>query len=827
MKVLSFSLRQARREWRAGELRELAVALLIAAAALAAVGAFTDRAGQALKANANELLAADLVLRSRTAPNETWLAEAERRGLSHATTVEFPSVVFFGERSLLISVKAVTAGYPLRGSLSLADRPFGEEYPAAGVPPPGRLWADARVFNQLDAGVGDALELGDLVLNGARVIAMEPDRGSTVFNLAPRVMIHYSDLPASGLIGEGSRVRYQWLLAGEASNVDAFRDWLAERLQPGQFFRSLEDSQQQIARTLERSNRFLSLAALTAVILGGIAVIISVRHFVRRHLDTVAILRCLGARQRPLLAAFALQLLWVALPALIVGCVLGYSAQAALVWSMGDLLPDGLPLPGWQPALTAVATGLLALLGYGLPPLLALGRVPPVRVLNRQIGQPRPGHVLSYVLPVGFSVVLIAWLAGDLNLTLAISGGILATLLLLTAVAALLIRALKRFSRSRSISWRFGLANVSKRGGGTLLQMAGLGLSLMVMLLLAVVQADLLKGWRDSLPEDAPNFFLINIQPDQVDAVDAYVGQTGMQSQGLFPMATARLTGLNGRTPDAGDYTDPRAEFRIRGTINVSWAAELPRGNTLVQGEWWDPSATEPQVSLAESWAEVFGLEVGDSISFSVASDEVTARVASIREVDWDSFEVNFFILLSPGAVGEVPRTYIGSLNVPPAEVNALTELSRRHSNISIIDIGSLLQRVRTIIERVSLTVQIVFLFTVLAGVTVLAAALTASLSQRTYEGAVLRTLGGSRTQLRHAVLAEFTVIGGMAGLLAGAASLVIGWVLATQVFAIPYQGSLWLPAAGAVVGAAGIGLLGLLGNRSVLRTPPMAVLRK
>ncbi len=827
MKILSFSLRQARREWRSGELKALAAALAIAAAAMAAVGSFTERVEKALRAGANELLAADLVVASRRIPGADWSEQATARGLETTTTVEFPSVVFAGEASMLVQVKAVAPGYPLRGRLEVSDAPFEAAEPAGGIPASGSVWVDPRLLGELELTVGDSLELGELRFAIDKVIALEPDRASGVFNLAPRVLMNIDRLDAAGLVGTGSRVRYRFLIAGEPAAVADFRAWLDPKLEPGQFFQSIEDTQRQVGSALDRAQRFLSLAALTAVILSGIAIVIAVRQFVNRHLDTVAILRCLGARQRPVMLSFVAQLVWLALPALGLGCVLGYGAQELLVLGMGDLIPEDLPWPGPLPALAAALTGLLALLGYGVPPLLRLKTVPPVRVLNRQLGQPAPTHFLLYLAPVAFSLALILWQARDFKLGLLMAAGIAASLGLLAGAAAVLVRSLKRFSHGRGVAWRFGLANVSKRGAGTLLQIAGIGLGLMVIFLLSVIQTELLRGWRDTLPADTPNFFLINIQPDQVDSTEAFLRNHGIGSQGLFPMAVARLSAINGERPDPDDFDNPRARFRIEGNVNLSWSEELPAANRIIEGEWWGNERDQPLVSLARSWSEVFDLQLGDELSFTVGAEEVTARVASIREVDWDSFQVNFFILLSEGAVGDVPRTYISSLHVPDESFDQVSGLVRMHPNISVLDVGAILKRVRDIIERVSLTVQFVFAFTLLAGVTVLIAALQSGLSERIYEGAVLRTLGGSRRQLRLAVLSEFSLLGGVAGLLSALAANAVGWVLADQVFNIGYEPAWWLLALGLLAGAAGIGLTGLIGSQAVLRTPPVATLRR
>ena len=762
MKIWSFSWRQARREWRAGELRTIAAALVVAGAALTAVSAFSQRIESGLLASVTELLGADLVVRSRQVADPTWVGEAQRRGLQTASVVEFPSVAFAGDQSMLVEVKAVSATYPLRGELEIADQPFGEPYVAETAPSPDQAWVDQRVVNELSAKMGDSLELGNLNLTLQRTVVLEPDRAAGAFNLAPRVLINADSLDQSGLLGAGSRVRYRFLIAGPEGDVNEFRQWLKPKLGANQYFQSIDDSQQQIATAMARAQRFLNLAALTAIILSGVAIVIAVAHFARRHFDTVAILRCLGEKQTPVLVSFALQLLWVGIPALLLGALLGYLGQFLLVVAMGDLLPGQLPLPDWRPGLLSIAIGLLVLLGYGLPPLLRLRQVPPIRVLNRVLGEPSAGAIGAYLAAGLFSLALIIWRAEDWRLGLAMAIGLAATAGLLSLAGTLLSRLLRKLASGRA-SWRLGLASAS-HGQTAQLQLAGLGLGLLAMLLLGVVQHDLLRGWRNSLPANTPNLFLINIQPDQVESTQDYFDQQGIDSQGLFPMAVARLSRINGQSPRPGDFEDPRAASRIRGNINVSWATEFPAANRLLRGQWWSNQGNE--VSLAESWAQTMGLDLGDTITVLVGSDEVTATVTSIREVDWDSMEPNFFVLLSPDAVGDVARTYISSLYLPREQLNDVSGLVRRHPNISVIDISAILNRVNAIIERVSQTVQLVFVLTLLAGVLVLVAGLQGSLHQRTYAGAVLRTLGGSRRQLTTSTLVEFGLLGLTAGLI-------------------------------------------------------------
>ena len=827
MKIFRFSLRQVRREWRAGELRALALALTVSAAALTSVGAFSERVRKALTQGANELLAADLVIQSRQVVNPQWAEEANRRGLSSALTIEFPTVAFSDSGSVLVQVKGVSSGYPLRGKLTLAKESYGPTTVAEAIPGAREAWVDPRVLAELGLNVGQTMELGDHQFAVNQTIAFEPDGGGGVFNLAPRVMLAFESIEQAGLLGPGARVQYRQLIAGDPTEIATFSRWLKPRLSAGESIQTLADSQQQIGRALDRANQFLLLAALTAVLLAGIAIVIAVRQFVERHLDTVAILRCLGSGQTNIICAFALVLLWAALPALLLGAALGYACQHLLILSLGDLLPTTVPQAGPGAVIIAMGIGLLTLLGYGIPPLLRLRRVPPVRVLNRQMGNAPASQFTSDAIVVIFSLGLIWWLSSDIKLGAVMAGASLGAGLLLAAGAFLLIRLARRLAKGRTLGWRYGIANLARRNRGVLMQVAGLGLGLTAIFLLGVIQRDLMTGWRNTLPANAPNFFLINVQPDQINIIEQHFERTQADTQGLFPLAVTRLTAINGEVPNPDSLPTPRARRRIDGNMNISWGNDLSIGNTIVQGQWQDPAVEGPQISLAQSWSQSMGLTLGDRLTFGAGSVEITGTVSSIRAVDWDSFQPNFFITFSDTPTQTLPHTYISSVFLPEGQFSIVAELVRQLPNVSVIDVGTLMKKVRDMIERVSLTVQIVFLFTLLAGVVVLLAALSAGLSQRQHEGAVLRTLGGSSRQLRSAIFSEFATLGAVAGVLAAVAALGAGALLAREVFEIEYQISWWLPALGLAAGGLCIGTTGLLGSRSVLQTPPMVTLRQ
>ncbi|GAB6043511.1 ABC transporter permease [Endothiovibrio diazotrophicus] len=830
MRSARLGLHSLRREWRAGELRVLALALVVAVAAITSVGFFTDRVRVGLERQAGELLAADLRVVGSAPPPEAWAAEGRRRGLAASSYVRFPSVVLAGERAQLVSAKAVAAGYPLRGELRSAATPFAAEE-GGGAPAPGTVWAEARLFPLLGIAPGDSVKLGRATLRVARVLTYEPDRGGGFSELAPRLLFNAADLEATALIRPGSRVRYALLAAGEVQAVAGFRRWLKERLGPGMRIEGVRDARPELKSALERAERFLGLAAMVSVILAGVAVALAARRHAERHLDGAAVMRCLGAGQRQVLAIYLWQMVWLGLAACALGAAVGYGAQEGLVRLLGSLVPAGasgaLPAPSPWPLLSALVTGMAALLGFALPPLLPLRRVPPARVLRRDLGPAPAGAWWVYGGAVTVLAVLMAWQAGEARLAVLVIGGVAVTLALLVAAAWLLVRALRPLRARVGVSWRWGLANIGRRAGGSVIQVAAFGLGIMALLLLGIVRVDLLEGWRASLPERAPNQFLINIQPDEVAGVARFIHDGGGPQPDFRPMIRGRLVRVNERAVGPDDYQNPRAQRLVAREFNLSWSAALYPGNRIAAGRWWSQGDSPGQFSVESGLAETLGIALGDRLRFRIAGREVEGRVTSLRDLEWGSFQVNFFVAAPPGLLEEYPATYITAFHLPPERRGLLAELVKRYPSVTVIDVEALMAQVRSIIERVSSALEYVFLFTLAAGLTVLYAAIQATSDERMRESALLRTLGADRRRLWGGMVAEFATLGLLAGTVAALAATAVGYGVSLSVFDLPYRPDplLWL--AGPLGGLVGVGAAGLLGVRRVVERPPLATLRR
>jgi putative ABC transport system permease protein len=827
MKTLNFALRGLWRDWRGGDLRLLGLALLLAVASVTSVGFFTDRVDRALRQQGNELLAADLVLQSGDPLPEEIEREARRRGLALSRSLTFPSVVLAHGNPQLVQVKAVDTAYPLRGRLLVRDAPDGPVLPADSAPPRGQVWVEPRLMVLLDRARGDTIDLGNGRFTLARLIELEPDRGGSLFQLAPRILLNLADIPATGLVTPASRVKHRLMLAGAAPTVAAFRDWVEARLPHNGRVLGIEDARPELRTALERGGRFLALAALVAVIITGAAVALSTRRLVERQSDAVAVMRCLGAGSRFLRNALLLRLAALVMVAGGLGALAGFLAQAVLARLLGDWLVQGLPAPSLGPLVTGLGTAALTLLGFALPALLWLPKVPPLRVLRGDLGPGTPGPWIAGLAVFATLTLLLLWQTGDIRLAAAVLGGALGLITTLAGLAWLLIRLAGVLQQRVHGIARFGLASLSRHPGTTVLQVCGFGLGIMAMLLLAVVRVDLLSTWERSLPQDAPNRFLINILPEQVAALERFLAAKGIVSSGLHPMIRGRLTHINGRELDPEAYTNPRARRLAARGFNLSWAERPQSDNRIQSGSWWHSADARPQWSMESGIAETLGIRLGDRLTYWIGGRALSAPVTSLRSVQWDSFNVNFFVVGSPALLQDEAATYLSSFYLPPEREMAMGELVKEFPNVTVLDVSALMTQVRQVMARGSTAVQYVFLFTLGAGLLVLYAGIQAGAEGRRREAAILRTLGAKRRQLLGAAAVEFAVLGLLAGLLASLGAALTGWVLAHRVFDLDYGFSFWLWGAGIGGGVIGIGLAGLLAAWPLVIRPPLQSLRR
>ncbi|MCP5247793.1 MAG: ABC transporter permease [Candidatus Accumulibacter sp.] len=833
----SFSWRMLRRDARAGELRLLAAALVVAVAALSAVGFFTDRVRQALERESHQLLGADLLL-TADHPWPTALAvEARERGLQVVETRTFPSMVRRGVgadlQAQLVEVKAVSAGYPLRGALRIAAALNVADRRADGVPLAGTIWIDERLASALSAGVGDQIAVGRASLRVAALLTLEPDRGINFFSVAPRLLMNLDDLPATALLQVGSRVGYRLLLAGDPTSIRSFRREIEPRLARGERIEDPQNGRPEIRSALDRAQKFLGLSALLTVVMAAVAVALAARRYVQRHLDPCAVMRCLGATQGTLLRLHLGQFAVLGLLAASGGCALGYLAHFALHAWLAQLLATPLPPPGLLPVGQGVVVGMLLLFGFAVPPLLQLKKVPTLRVLRGELGSPQAGLLGGYLLGLLALAGLMFWVAGEVALGSYVVVGFATALIVFALFARLAVRlAAAARGRPGGVGWRYGLASLERRATASVVQIVALSLGFMALLLLTVIRDDLLDAWRRAVPADAPNRFVVNIQPEQVTPVRAALAAQGLSPE-LAPMIRGRLTRINGVEVDAASYNDDRAQRLVEREFNLSMRADLPAGNSLSAGRWFSAAdlengsgSGEASASVEDGLARTLGLSVGDRIEFVVAGETIAMRVVGLRKVDWDSMQVNFFVLTPPRVLQGYPASWITSFYLPPAKMMLVNQLLRDFPNLTVIDVAAILRQLQAIIDQVAQAVQFVFLFTLLAGIIVLYAALASAAQERRYELAVMRSLGARRAQLRRALLAEFAAVGALSGLIAALGATAVAQLLARQAFHFDVEVNLWLPLLGIAGGMALVTGAGWFAASRLLQTPPLEALR-
>lgn len=845
MNLLRLSLNLLRRDWRAGEWRVLLLALVLAVGSLATVGLFADRVRQALQQQAQSLIGADLRITSTRPFSPAYRKMAQARGLRVVESRTFPSMVAHGEQVLLSEMQAVEPGYPLRGKIVVDDgqgeavrkvstsalaRPLrvsGKDVAEEGsVPVGGTVWVDEKLLRRLDMKVGDEVGIGAQHFIVAARIVKDVDQSIGFGRFAPRVLMNATDLVATGLLQEGSRISYRMMFAGDAVQVVALRAELQARLSGNEKMEDVRDARPEIRTALERAEQFLGLAALTAAILAGAAMALAARRFVLRHLDGCAVMRCLGAQQAQVLRLFLYQFILLGVVAVLLGGLLGYVTQAALIESIASMREASLPQPGVLPLLKAAVSGLALLLGFAFLPLLQLGKVSPLRVLRRELGAPEVSGWLVYGLAVTVLSGLFLWHATSVQLGLAVLGGLLLGLLLFGGLAWVLLRGMTRYAFLLSSHWRHAFNNLARHGRSAAVQVVALSLGGMALLVLTLVRAELIESWQGKLPPDTPNRFVVNIQPDQTRLVLDFFAQQKLPAPALQPMVRGRLIAINDHAISGDSYSDPRARALVEREFNLSYMEKMPEWNELVSGRWWTSDSTG-ELSVEEGIAQTLNIHLGDRLTYDVAGGKFSAHVTSLRKVQWDSMKVNFFVIATPALLKDFPTSYLSSFYLPPNKVRTGDELSLAFPNILLIDTGEVIAQLRHIMDQIAQTVSAVFLFTLLCGLVVLYAALLATQDERIQEAAILRTLGADSRYLRRLHQSEFAVLGGLSGSFAAAGAVLLGWVLAHYVLEVPYRFDLSIWLIGCAGGVLVVMLAGGLATRKLLQCSPLALLRE
>lgn len=808
MNDVLISLRLLLRDWRSGELSVLIASLLIAVSAMTTVSFFSDRVRGALESQAERMLGADLVVVSDHPVAPAFEAEAKRRGLRSTLAEKFPSMVSSKEGSVLSEIKAVEEAYPLRGRLRLSNG-------AKGIPKPGDIWVDRKLVVKLHLAQGERVEIGDAYFKISAIVEEEPEAAFSFMSLGPGLIMNRADIPRTKLITTGSRVHYMLYAAGDGKSVDAYRRWVKARLGRGQNIEDAREGSPQVKAMLDRSGVFLGMSALLAVVLASVAVSLSARRFMERHLDGCAVMRVMGMTGPRLFRIFLYQFSMLGLASGLLGSGIGFFAQNMLGLLLAGTIGVKLPSPSMLPALEGCAASLILLLGFVLPRISALSKVPALHVIRREEGKPSAGHALG-LAALG---LLFFWQANDFKLGMVVFGGFLATVLVSSLMLWFFLKHLKIGG------WR--LANLRRRAASSVVQVLAFGLALMAILVLTLVRRDLVTLWHESLPLDAPNRFVLNIQPDQLKDIADYFGENGLPAPEFFPMVKGRLVQINGRAVSSDDYEALRAKRLVDREFNLSWTENMRAGNEIVSGKWWGRKDHGKAIlSVEDGIAKTLSIHMDDMLTFDVAGSRISAKVVNLRKVDWNSFRVNFFVLTPPGLLEDFPTSYITSFYLPSEKAEALNGLSRRFPSLLVLDVSSVIAKMQKMMEQAARAIEFVFLFSIASSAMVLTAAFSATLDERVRETAILRTLGADKGQILTAYAAEFLVLGGLSGLFASLGATLVGWLAASRLLDLPARFDPEVIMAGFFIGMAAILLMGLFWTRKALSYPPSALLR-
>ncbi|AEF99427.1 ABC transporter permease [Methylomonas methanica] len=826
MNRFKLALRLLKRDGRSGELTLLVLALLIAVASATTISLFADRLHRTLTVQAAEFLAGDLVLTSSTPIEDVWLLRAEALNLTQSQTAEFSSVLLENDQMLLAAIKAVSQGYPLRGFLKTQETEGGTENRVVHGPEPGTVWVEKRILSALNLQLGDMLTVGEKPLRLTRILTYEPDKRGDFYSFSPRAIINQADLPATGVIQPGSHVHYFYQYIGEETRLGALKKWLKPRLNPSQRILDIHEDRPELGSALSRAERYLGLSSIVVILIAGVAIAMAAGRYTERHFNASALLRCLGCKQREILWLYTVQFLVLGALASGIGCLLGWLGQLGLFYVLKPLLPQQLANPGLLAVVFGFITGMAILLGFALPPLLRLQKVSPLRVLRRDL-EPLPAKAwLIYGLAISIMTVLIWRYSNDWRMTASIIGIGLLTLLVLGLLVTGLLKLLRPLLPKLGLTWRFGVQGLLRNSRASVSQILAFSITLAAMSLSFTVRSDLIDQWQQQLPEHAPNHFALNIIPAQQPAFAQDLLRAGIDSSAFYPVVRGRLVEINTEPVQKRVSKDSQGEAAIHRELSLTWASAIPEDNTITAGEAWSADQAG-WVSVEQKLAENLGIKVGDNLLFTIGSAQVSARVANIRSLQWDTMKPNFYMIFSPGTLNDFPTTYLTSFYLPDSRKNFLNQLLRTYPATTILEVDQILKQFKTILMQLTQAIDLLLYFALAAGFTVLFAAVYATLDDRIQQGALLRTLGARRGWLRKTHLVEFGFMGTLAGVLAAIMFQAILYVLYSRVMHIPY-GLSWLPAGILVAtGVLSIGLTGYWGVRQVVNQSPMRVLRR
>lgn len=828
MHSIKLAWRLLQREWRSGELNILILALLIAVASVTSIDIFTQRVHQVMHDQSGRFLGGDLLLRSPRAIDSSIIEKARADyNLASSSGLVFSSVVVAHDEFQLAQVKAVDDLYPLRGDISISEQLQAEEIKVTHGPEPGTVWFSPRLMHSLKLTIGETVEVGDARFTVTAVLRNDPGQTGGFIAFAPALLMHLSDIEKTGIIQPGSRVTYTALFAGATKQRTAFEKWLKPLLNPSQKLFGGASGAPAVNAALDKADQYLALASMLSVVLAGIAIALAANRYSKRHYDQSALMRCFGASQRTLLSIYSAQLIIIGLIASTCGVITGWVTQQGLVILLADFMPPDLPPPPVSALFTGLLSGMIILTGFALPAILRLRSASALRILRRDLPAHGSSSYLVYGVAIASLILLMAWQSQNLKLTLVVLGGFAACIVLVMICAYGMIHLCKRIMPWFRYTWRNGLQHIVRYPNIATIQLMALSLGLMIVITIFLVRTDLIEQWQNKLPANTPNHFIINIQSYELNGVRDFFTQNKLQSENFYPMSRGRIITLNNQDITEAISEQARNDESLRRELNLSWTDKLPENNKIIDGRWWQHQDTgQMLISVEEGLAKRLGIKLNDSLGFQIGDQKIDATVISIRSVQWDSFQPNFYVIFPPQTLEHLPASYITSFYMPLTEKHILNQLVKNFSGITVVEIDAIMRQVKQVLDQASLAVEYVMLFVIAASLIVLVASIYFNLDERMHSAIIMRTLGARNHFIRSSQIAEFIMLGIIATFIAVILSELIALILFTQIFELGYRlhPQLWLITPIVIIPL--IVLAGMLATRRVLRSSPTALLR-
>ena len=828
--MLGMALRTFRRDWNAGEVKVLLFALTIAVMAMVAIGSITDRVHRAMGEQSSEFLGADYTFDSPRDINQAWVDRGLESGLEITQSQSFATVLSNGDNFQLVSVRALDGKYPLKGTIEIAEKPFTQGEVQQAQPDEGVIWLEPRILGVLGVEVGDKIDFGSIQLTVGGVVVAAPGQASEVFNVAPKVYINQADVAKADIIQPGSRLEYMLFIAGEPQQREPYIQWLKQQKDPTQEITGGKEGTPALKASIERAETFLRLASLISVVLAGVAIAVAAGRYSNRHFDYSAIYRCLGMQIRQVHKLYLWQLLLIGLIGCGLGLALGLGLQSLVINQFSDYLPKPMVGLSLAPIVTGALSGLVVLLGFALPAFLQIAKVPPLRVLRKELLPKALSSWIIYLLSIAVMALLMWWQSHNATLVGILLGVALVTYILIRLIAWLIFKIGVWVSKRGSVAVRFGVGQLKQYPAFTVSQITAFGLAFIIMLSTVLIRSELLSEWQSQLPDNAPNHFLINVQQDEVEPLETLLQQNNVSTEGIYPMIRGRVSGLNDMTIEEALNEEQQRTGALRRELNMTWMADVPAANEVTQGEWWSEADTQDEVaeiSIGEELATRLDLEIGDVIHFSIGGLDLEGKISNLRSIQWDSFQPNFFIIFEPGALDEFPASYITSFYLPAEDKNVLNQILKQMPTVTIIELDAIMEQVQAILDQVTLAVEFIMLFVLLAGVAVLYAVLQVSRDQRLLSATLLKALGARKKFIRASILAELALLGLFSGILGVIGGEILVNILYSEAMDLEPVAHpwfwLWVP----LIAVGFIGMAGWLGLRHLLNQPAHQVLRE